>query len=152
MASWLSFFAEYNFTVVNRSDKLNVLADALSRRLGYELASLSNIENDVFDMISRAYAEDEQCDLIIKALSLSHMGLHDKLPGRLKSRTYRYALKDGLYHYEVVYGDITRIVVLINDDLKHEIVYKALDTPMAGHFGRVKCHCRVSLFLLTVES
>ncbi|POM79513.1 Pleiotropic drug resistance protein [Phytophthora palmivora] len=32
MARWLSFFAEYNFRVEYKPGKLNVLADALSRR------------------------------------------------------------------------------------------------------------------------
>ncbi|POM73971.1 LOW QUALITY PROTEIN: Putative retroelement, partial [Phytophthora palmivora] len=38
MARWLSFFAEYNSRVEYKPGKLNVLADALSRRLDYELA------------------------------------------------------------------------------------------------------------------
>ncbi|POM77309.1 Putative retroelement, partial [Phytophthora palmivora] len=38
MARWLSFFAEYNFRVEYKPGKLNVLADALSRRPDYELA------------------------------------------------------------------------------------------------------------------
>ncbi|POM76976.1 Reverse transcriptase, partial [Phytophthora palmivora] len=38
MARWLSFFAECNFLVESKSGKLNVLADALSRRPDYELA------------------------------------------------------------------------------------------------------------------
>ncbi|POM57664.1 Pol protein, partial [Phytophthora palmivora] len=38
MARWLSFFAEYNFRVDYKPGKLNVLADALSRRPDYELA------------------------------------------------------------------------------------------------------------------
>ncbi|KAE8889782.1 hypothetical protein PF003_g26446 [Phytophthora fragariae] len=36
MARWLSFFAEYNFTVEYKPGKQNVLADALSRRPDYE--------------------------------------------------------------------------------------------------------------------
>ncbi|KAG3146816.1 hypothetical protein PC128_g23939 [Phytophthora cactorum] len=35
MAWWLSFFAEYNFRVEYKPGKLNVLADALSRRPDY---------------------------------------------------------------------------------------------------------------------
>ncbi|GMF57372.1 unnamed protein product [Phytophthora fragariaefolia] len=36
MARWLSFFAEYNFVVHYKPGKNNILADALSRRPGYD--------------------------------------------------------------------------------------------------------------------
>ena len=36
MARWLSFFAEYNFVVLYKSGKNNILADALSRRPDYD--------------------------------------------------------------------------------------------------------------------
>ena len=39
MARWLSFFAEYNFHVEYKPGKLNVIADALSRRPDYESTS-----------------------------------------------------------------------------------------------------------------
>ncbi|GMF16583.1 unnamed protein product [Phytophthora fragariaefolia] len=41
MARWLSFFAEYNFTIEYKPGKQNVLAEALSRRPDYELAYLA---------------------------------------------------------------------------------------------------------------
>ncbi|MFN7609806.1 MAG: Ty3/Gypsy family RNase HI domain-containing protein, partial [bacterium] len=41
MARWLSFFAEYNFRVEYKPGKLNVLADALSRRPDYEVSNIS---------------------------------------------------------------------------------------------------------------
>ncbi|GMF36749.1 unnamed protein product [Phytophthora fragariaefolia] len=44
-AQWLSFFAEYNFTVEYKPRKQNVLADALSRRPDYELAHLAYLES-----------------------------------------------------------------------------------------------------------
>ncbi|KAG3156513.1 hypothetical protein PC128_g21860 [Phytophthora cactorum] len=43
MARWLTFFAEYNFRVEYNPGKLNVLADALSRRSDYELAHITRV-------------------------------------------------------------------------------------------------------------
>ncbi|POM69451.1 LOW QUALITY PROTEIN: Pol protein [Phytophthora palmivora] len=51
MARWLSFFAEYNFRVEYKPGKLNVLADALSRRPDYELAHISGRELHTSDAV-----------------------------------------------------------------------------------------------------
>ncbi|POM81277.1 LOW QUALITY PROTEIN: Reverse transcriptase [Phytophthora palmivora] len=59
MARWLSFFAEYNFRVEYKPGKLNVLADALSRRPDYELAHVSRVTTDLYDRIRFAYQEDK---------------------------------------------------------------------------------------------
>ena len=39
MARWLSFFAEYNFSMEHKPGRLNVVADALSRRPYFEPAA-----------------------------------------------------------------------------------------------------------------
>ncbi|POM73341.1 Pol protein [Phytophthora palmivora] len=59
MARWLSFFPDYNFRVEYKPGKLNVLADALSRRPGYELAHVSRVTTDLYNRIRLAYQEDE---------------------------------------------------------------------------------------------
>ncbi|POM61547.1 Pol protein [Phytophthora palmivora] len=51
MVRWLSFFAEYNFRVEYKPGKLNVLADALSRRPDYELAHVSRVTTDLVDPV-----------------------------------------------------------------------------------------------------
>ncbi|POM60823.1 Pol protein [Phytophthora palmivora] len=48
MARWLSFFAEYNFRVEYKLGKLNVFADALSRRPDYEIAHVSRVTTDLY--------------------------------------------------------------------------------------------------------
>ena len=73
MARWLSFFAEYNFSVEYKPGRLNVVADALSRRPDLEPATQSNsginptvlilttsvLSSTLLDDIKKAYAEDK---------------------------------------------------------------------------------------------
>ncbi|POM67394.1 Pol protein, partial [Phytophthora palmivora] len=125
MARWLSFFAEYNFRVEYKPGKLNVLADALSRRPDYELAHVSRITTDLYDRIRLAYQEDE-----------NYTG------GR--AQLHRYELADGLLHYRVDHRDLPRVVVPNDEDLKYEILLEAHDAPTSGHLGREKTYQMVS--------
>ena len=68
MARWLSFFAEYNFEVKYKPGKQNALADYLSRRPDYELAHVTTLSSSVTDLIRAAYAKDEQCVALLRAL------------------------------------------------------------------------------------
>ena len=68
MARWLSFFAEYNFEVKYKPCKQNALADALSRRPDYELSHVTTLSSSVTDLIRMAYAKDEQCVALLRAL------------------------------------------------------------------------------------
>ncbi|POM57487.1 Pol protein [Phytophthora palmivora] len=69
MARWLSFLAEYNFRVEYKPGKLNVLADALSRRPDYELAHVSRVTTVLYDRIRLAYQEDENYTPLVQFLS-----------------------------------------------------------------------------------
>ena len=71
MASLLSFFAEYNFSVEYKPGRLNVVDDALSSRTDFEPDAQSNSEDyttvatlivsvpssDLLDDVRKAYAE-----------------------------------------------------------------------------------------------
>ncbi|KAG3238791.1 hypothetical protein PI124_g16262 [Phytophthora idaei] len=78
MARWLSFFAEYNFEVKHKAGRLNVVADALSRRPDYELAHLTTMTSSVFDLIRAAYAHDDMCVALLRALGSEEFKNSDK--------------------------------------------------------------------------
>ncbi|KAG2840375.1 hypothetical protein PC112_g3759 [Phytophthora cactorum] len=119
MARWLSFFAEYNFEVKYKPGRLNVVADALSRRSDYELAHVTAVTSSVFDLIRAAYAHD---DIIVKALTLD----------------------GGLLYYSTDSEDASRVVIPHDEDLKYRILYEVHDTPVGGHLSREKTYDSMS--------
>ncbi|KAG3117200.1 hypothetical protein PI125_g3984 [Phytophthora idaei] len=68
MARWLSFFADYDSRVENKPGRLNVVADALSRRPNYAVKtadanrigveSVSAPSSSLIDDVKAAYASD----------------------------------------------------------------------------------------------
>ncbi|KAE8963735.1 hypothetical protein PR001_g29279, partial [Phytophthora rubi] len=142
MARWLSFFAEYNFTVEYKPGKQNVLADALSRRPDYELAHLAYLESPLYELIREAYADDDDLAGLVEALSAPNMAV--ELTARQRSRLHRYSVVEGLLYYQVDGGDEPRIVVPNDEDLRHRVLYEAHDTPLSGHLGREKTYMSVA--------
>ncbi|POM75995.1 LOW QUALITY PROTEIN: Pol protein [Phytophthora palmivora] len=72
MARWLSFFAEYNFRVEYKPGKLNVLADALSRRPDYELAHSGHdrsVRSDTLIVSKGPYQGDGNYTPLVRFLS-----------------------------------------------------------------------------------
>ncbi|GMF27668.1 unnamed protein product [Phytophthora fragariaefolia] len=133
MARWLSFFAEYNFTVEYKPRKQNVLADALSRRPDYELAHLAYLESPLYELIRGAYADDDDLAGLVEALSVPNKTV--ELTARQRSRLHRYSLVEGLLYYQVDGGDKPRIVFPNDEGLRHRVLYEAHDTPLSGHLG-----------------
>ncbi|KAE9272570.1 hypothetical protein PR003_g30164 [Phytophthora rubi] len=142
MARWLSFFAEYNFTVEYKPGKQNVLADALSRRPDYELAHLAYLESPLYELIREAYADDDDLAGLVEALSAPNKAV--ELTARQRSRLHRYSVVEGLLYYQVDGGDEPRIVVPNDEDLRHRVLYEAHDTPLSGHLGREKTYTSVA--------
>uniref|UniRef100_H3H7K4 RNA-directed DNA polymerase n=1 Tax=Phytophthora ramorum TaxID=164328 RepID=H3H7K4_PHYRM len=144
MARWLSFFAEYNFRVEYKPGKLNVLADALSRRPDYELAHISRVTTDLYDRIRLAYRDDENLSPIVRFLTAGTEAKPAWLTPRHRARLHCYAWVDGLLHYRVDPADPPRIVVPNDEDLKYDILQEAHDVPSSGHLGREKTFLSVS--------
>ncbi|KAE9049336.1 hypothetical protein PR001_g3411 [Phytophthora rubi] len=142
MARWLSFFAEYNFTVEYKPGKQNVLADALSRRPDYELAHLAYLESPLYELIREAYADDDDLAGLVEALSAPNKAV--ELTARQRSRLHRYSVVEGVLYYQVEGGDEPRIVVPNDEDLRHRVLYEAHDTPLSGHLGREKTYTSVA--------
>ncbi|KAG2808046.1 hypothetical protein PC116_g21247 [Phytophthora cactorum] len=90
MARWLSFFAEYNFRVEYKPGKLNVLADALSRRPDYELAHITRVTTDLYDRIRMAYRNDESPASLVRFLAAGKEAKSEWLSPRQRSRLHRY--------------------------------------------------------------
>ncbi|OWZ14103.1 LOW QUALITY PROTEIN: Retroelement [Phytophthora megakarya] len=128
MARRLLFFIEYNFEVKYKSGRLNVVADALSRRPDYELAHVTTVTSSVPDLIRRAYAQDDACVALLRALVSEEFKNSDKaLSKRLRAR-----FTDP--------GDTPRVVVPHYEDLKYRILYEVHDTLVGGHLGREKIY------------
>ncbi|POM63165.1 reverse transcriptase [Phytophthora palmivora] len=144
MARWLSFFAEYNFRVEYKPGKLNVLADALSRRPDYELAHVSRVTPDLYDRIRLAYQMDKNYTPLVQFLSDGKDAKGDRLSPRQRAQLHRYELADGLLHYRVDPRDPPRVVVPNDEDLKYDILLEADDAAMSVHLGREKTYQAVS--------
>ncbi|KAG2804742.1 hypothetical protein PC111_g17549 [Phytophthora cactorum] len=144
MARWLSFFAEYNFRVEYKPGKLNVLADALSRRPDYELVHITRVTTDLYDRIRMAYRNDESLASLVRFLVAGKEAKSEWLSPRQRSRLHRYEWQDGLLYYRLEPHEPPRVVVPNDEVLKFDILREAHDAPSSGHLGREKTFLSVS--------
>lgn len=154
MARWLSFFAEYNFSVEYKPGRFNVIADALSRRPDYEpdeavtasSVTVSRLTSPLEDTIKAAYAHDEDIMRLIECLKgdPSDSKLAQALPPSYRASLHRYAMHEDLLMYRATNDDTYRIVVPNNHDLKLRIMFEYHDAPASGHRGREKTYLTLS--------
>ncbi|GMF52954.1 unnamed protein product [Phytophthora fragariaefolia] len=116
MARWLSYFAEYNIEVKYKTGKQNALADALSRRLDYELAHVNTATSSIPDLIRASYASDDKCVALLKALGSKEFEDSDKeLSARLRARLHRYAFDGGLLTASSMRHTTPRLAVISDE-------------------------------------
>ena len=94
------------------------------------------------ELIRSAYAKDEQCVALLRALKNSDSGI--KLPARLRARLHRISIDNNLLLYCTDIADPPRVVVPHDEDLKYRILYEAHDTVLGGHLGREKTYGSIS--------
>ena len=158
MARWLSFFAEYNFSVEYKPGRHNVVADALSRRPDFEptvqsdsdvdttVATLSTsvLSSSKLDDIRMACAQDSDLVRLMEYLKDPSKQAKKCLPAMYRSSIDRYTQRDGLLYYTAVNGDTPRVVVPAKHDLRLRIMFECHHAPISGHRGREKTYLTVS--------
>ncbi|KAE9269460.1 hypothetical protein PF001_g29215 [Phytophthora fragariae] len=150
MARWLSFFAEYNFQVEYKPGRLNVVADALSRRPDYAVhkadanaigvARTSTPSSSLLDDVRSAYTKDADAKQLLDYFAAPSDKSRQKLAKHLRARVHRYRVHNGLLLYSAVDDNADRIVVPDDHELKLRITYEYRDAPTSGHQGREKTY------------
>ncbi|KAG3231158.1 hypothetical protein PI124_g23747 [Phytophthora idaei] len=140
MARWLSFFAEYDFLVEYKPGRLDVVADALSRRPDYavktadanriDVERVSAPSSSLIDDVKAAYASYADAKQLLSYASAPSDEARRKLAPHLRARAHRYRVHEGL---------LLLLYSAVDDyDLRMRIMYEYHDAPTAGHPGREK--------------
>ncbi|KAH9185340.1 hypothetical protein AeNC1_012685 [Aphanomyces euteiches] len=140
MARWLSFFAEFNFTVEYKPGRQNVLADALSRRPSPSddttLNHVPHVHSNLLDRVCASYSCDTWLSEILSLLTGSTSS-----PKR--SSLTNFSVHNGLVYYTLSH-DKRRLAIPADEVLRRDILHECHAVQTAGHFGRDKTYLTVS--------
>ena len=155
MAMWLSFFAEYNFSIEYNPGRLNVDADAVLRRPDFEPTSIPNIKTATIYGITSRFLSSTLLDDALKAyaqvtkvlrLMCQLVNLFQKnlkgLPEMYRFSADRYTTLHGLLYYTAITGDTPLIVVPVQNDMRMRTMQRCRGSPICGHRGRDRIFIR----------
>ncbi|MCF8704065.1 hypothetical protein L3055_11050, partial [Corynebacterium sp. MC-02] len=114
-ARWQDFLAEFDYDLVYKPGKGNVVADALSRKA--ELAAVTVARSTILDAIKAGLPHDPEA---VRLVDLASAG-----------RTRNFWIEDG-----VLLTSGRRIYVPKHDNLRRRIMRESHDTLWAGHPGQ----------------
>uniref|UniRef100_H3H354 Reverse transcriptase domain-containing protein n=1 Tax=Phytophthora ramorum TaxID=164328 RepID=H3H354_PHYRM len=143
--------ADRPFHVVEyKPGRLNVVADALSRRPDYAVQEAdanavgvvrtTTPSSSLLDDVKAAYAHDANAKQLLEFFSTPSDKSRQKLAKHLRARVHRYRVHNGLLLYSAVDDNADRIVVPDDHELKLKITYEYHDAPTSGHPGREKTY------------
>ena len=116
-ARWVEKLSEFDFTVVYKQGKDNIVADALSRRPDHNLRmnGMSTMQNTQLEQqIKAAYLEDPLTAALLQ---------RPKEP---------FQLSNGMLYKQ------QRVYIPNNEQIKQTILHECHDSPLAGHVGVLK--------------
>uniref|UniRef100_H3GEC9 Integrase catalytic domain-containing protein n=1 Tax=Phytophthora ramorum TaxID=164328 RepID=H3GEC9_PHYRM len=147
------------FTTLLRSveykpGRLNVVADALSRRPDYAVQEAdanavgvvrtTTPSSSLLDDVKAAYAHDADAKQLLEYFSTPSDKSRQKLAKHLRARAHRYRVHNDLLLYSAVDDNADRIVVPDDHELKLKITYEYHDAPTSGHPGREKAYLHLT--------
>ena len=145
LARWTIRLQEFDFTVIYRKGRCNVVPDALSR-------APVGMEDDAILCVSRA-VHSHRCTLPVDWADIAAAQQYDPEVQELVKEVQDGKVKHGRIHYALENGFLYRIVpikqegqkwqVFIPKGMRTQFLHYFHDSPLGGHLGRLKTLLRL---------